>query len=72
MTSARRLSVELRALEIITGFRSSVLLFDARLELGGCAPPIELASYLRFQTWLLVASLSVVRECAERIDVSRC
>ena len=32
--SAMQLRVELRALEMITGFKSSVLLFDICLELG--------------------------------------
>ena len=58
------LSVELRALEIITGFKLSVLL--ARLELGGCVPPANLASYLRFQLPLL-ASLPVVTEPMEML-----
>jgi hypothetical protein len=48
ITSAMRLRVELRALEMITGFRSLVLLLDDRLELGGCIPLIDLVSRLRF------------------------
>ena len=35
ITSAMRLRVELRVLEMITGFKSLVLLFDVCLELGG-------------------------------------
>ena len=48
ITSAMRLRVELRALEMMTGFRSLVLLLDDRLELGGCIPLIDFASRLRF------------------------
>ena len=59
ITSARWLRVELRALEIITGFRSLVLLFDDRLELGGRVPLADLPSCLRFRSWLLSASLLV-------------
>ena len=73
ITSAMRLRVELRALEMITGFKSPVLLFDVCLELGGRTP---LASCLRFQ---LPASLTlpvpVATEYAERpepIEVSHC
>ena len=72
ITSTMRLRVELRALEIMTGFKSSVLLFDARLELGGCIPLIDLASCLRFRSWLLPASLPVVIECVEPVEMSRC
>ena len=39
ITSAMWLRVELRALEIMTGFRSFVLLLNDHLELGGCIPP---------------------------------
>src|SRR5882757_7888031 len=70
ITSAMRLRVELRALEITTGFRSLVLLFDACLEWGGCTPLVDLASYLRFRSWLLPASLPVVIEWAEPIETS--
>ena len=48
ITSAMRFRVELRALEMMTGFRSLVLLLDDRLELGGCTPVIDLALRLRF------------------------
>jgi len=72
ITSTMRLRVELRALAMITGFRSSVLLFDARFELGGCIPLIDLASCLRFRSWLLPASLPVVIEWAEPIEMSCC
>ena len=48
ITSTMRLRVELRALEMITGFRSLVLLFDTRLELGSCMPLIDFASCLCF------------------------
>ena len=48
ITSAMWFRVELRALEMMTGFRSLVLLLDDRLELGGCTPVIDLASRLRF------------------------
>lgn len=72
ITSAMRLRVELRALEIITGFKSSVLLFDARLELGGRIPLRDPASCLRFRNWELPASLAlpvpVVIECAEWLE----
>ena len=67
ITSTMRLSVEFRALEIMTGLRSSVLLLDDRLELGGCIPLASLASCLRFQDWLLPASLPVVTELIERL-----
>lgn len=52
ITSARRLSVELRLFEMITGFRSLVLLFDVRLE-GGGMPLVDLASSLRFRLLLV-------------------
>lgn len=48
ITSARRLRVKLSELDRTTGFRASVLFFDARLELEGCMPVSDLASYLRF------------------------
>ena len=48
ITSARRLRVELRAFEIMTGFRSLVLLFTDRLELGGRVPPADRPSCFRF------------------------
>ena len=63
--SAMQLSVKLRALEMMTGFKSSVLLFDACLELGSCISLIDLASWLRFQSWLLLLSLPVVTEPIE-------
>ena len=72
ITSTMQLRVELRALEMITGLRSSVLLFDARLELGGCIPLMDFASCLHFRSWLLPASLPVVIECAESIEASPC
>jgi len=72
ITSAMRLRVELRAFERITGFKSFVLLFDARLELGGCIPLADLASCFRFRSWLLPASLPVVIECTEPIETSHC
>jgi hypothetical protein len=62
-----QLSVEFRALEIMTGFRSSVLLLDARLELGGCILLADLASCLHFRDWLLLASLPVVTELIEML-----
>jgi len=71
ITSTMRLRVELRALEMITGFKSLVLLFEARLELGGCIPLIDLVSCLCFRSWLLPA-LPVVIEHDEPIEMSRC
>ena len=73
ITSAMLLRVELRVLEIITGFKSLVLLFDVHLELGGHTP---LALCLHFQ---LPASLTlpvpVATEYAEQpkpIEVLHC
>lgn len=71
ITSARRLRVELRALVMITGFRSLVLLFNDRLELGGRVPPADRPSCFRFRFLVLPGSLSVFREIAESIDMSR-
>lgn len=74
ITSARRLRVELRAFEIITGLRSLVLLFDDRLALGGHVPLADLPSCLRFRNWLLLPlaiSLSVSRELKDPIEMSR-
>ena len=48
ITSTMRLRVELRAVVMTTGFRLSVLLVDDCLELWGCIPLANLASYLRF------------------------
>lgn len=62
ITSTMQLRVELRVLEMITGLRSSVLLFVAHLELGGHIPLVDLVSCLHFQSWLLPASLPVVIE----------
>lgn len=70
ITSAMQLKVDFRAFEMITGFRLLVVLFDAHLELGGCIPLANLASCLRFQSWLLPASLPVVIECTEPIEMS--
>jgi hypothetical protein len=49
ITSARRLRVELRAFEIMTGFKSLVLLLDVRLELGGCMLLADPASNMLFR-----------------------
>ena len=70
ITSARRLRVEFRALVIITGFRSLVLLFVDRLELEGCAPPADHPSCFRFRLLVVPGSLSVLSEIAESIDMS--
>jgi hypothetical protein len=48
ITSARRLSIELRLFEMMTGFRLLVLLLDVRLEEGGRLPA-DCASNLRFR-----------------------
>ena len=72
ITSARQLRVELRALEIMTGFRLSVLLLDALLELVICVSPINLASYLRFLRWLLLMEERLGRECGDGIEASFC
>lgn len=71
ITSARRLSVEFSALEIITGLSSLVLLFNDRLERVSLA---DLLSYLRFRLLPLAASLSDSREFIDPIDIlrSRC
>ena len=63
--SAMLLSVELRALEMMTEFKSSVLLFDACLELGSCISLIDLALCLCFQSQLLLVTLLVVTEPME-------
>ena len=59
------LSVELKALEMMTGFESLVLLFDTCLELGSCISLIDLASCLHFWSQLLLVSLPVVTEPME-------
>jgi hypothetical protein len=64
--SARQLRVELRAFEMITGFRSPVLLLDALLELGSSMLSI-VASNFHFQCWLLPME---PRECMELIEMS--
>ena len=58
--SARWLRVELRAFEIMTGFRSLVLLLTNRLELGGHVPPADCPLCFHFQSWVLPGSLSVL------------
>jgi hypothetical protein len=60
ITSARQLRVELRAFNIMTGFRSLVLLFADRLELEGRVPPADCPSCFRFQNRVLPGSLSVL------------
>ena len=65
MTSARQVRVELSWLDMMTGFRVSVLFFDARLELGGGMPTV--ASCLHF-CWLLLVSLAVMQEKVESTE----
>ena len=71
ITPTMRLRVKLSAFEMIMGFRLSVLLFDARLELG-LILLIDLVSCLHFQCWPPVLRLPVVIECAEPIETSCC
>jgi len=67
--STMQLIVKLRVLAIMTGFILLVLFLDGCLELGGCIPLVNFASYLHFQSWLLLALLLVA---TEPIEMSHC
>ena len=59
MMSTIRLIVELRVVDMMTGFTSLALLLNERLVLGGRVPPADCPSCFRFQCWVLLGSLLV-------------
>ena len=59
MTSNIRLIVELRVVDMMTGFTSLALLLNKCLVLGGCVPPANCPSCFRFRCWVLPGLLLV-------------